>query len=292
MSRRNIDLFIVGVQKGSTSSLIHYLSQHPELQTGMNTEFTFFLNDNFTSEGFEKAYDRFLGGFETSEKKVAFKNVGVINSDDALRRLAHYYPNVKIILLLRNPVERMYSSFLHARRRGWENIDDFDTAITKTNRVFPTEIAMRNCQYVEASRYSKKVKTIKSLFPDNHVSIDISEEFNLNPDTYLKKYLALLKVKNVNFEFDLTKRFQVKKEPKNILLSRFINNFLFQKLNFLRPIIPYQFSAKIKKQLKNLSEKEIQSTEKPDLSKYWYLFDDDIKELERLLDRNLDVWRR
>src|SRR5438045_9369325 len=116
--------------KAGTSSLLFYLSQHLKLLTHHTYEFVYFFQDDIYSKGFETAfknnYD--LGGVN-EEKFLLAKNVMVMYDYEALKRLYAHNPNIKIIIVLRNPISRAYSSYWYAKTTGRENAATFEEAI-------------------------------------------------------------------------------------------------------------------------------------------------------------------
>lgn len=107
---RTIKLFIAGAQKCGTTSLKHYLGEHPEIYTHPQKEFAFFYDDREFEQGHEKAFDKYFMNENNCENIIA-KNAGLYVKEEAIARLKNHNPDCKIVLILRDPVERTYSAY-------------------------------------------------------------------------------------------------------------------------------------------------------------------------------------
>src|SRR5262245_11979337 len=107
-----IDAMIVGAQKSGTTSLLRYLSQHPMIEAHLPEEFSFFVRDAEYELGIESAFTRFFTGTDFSDPKVVVaKNAGMCYNEVALGRLKNHHPGVIVIMVIRNPVDRAWSSY-------------------------------------------------------------------------------------------------------------------------------------------------------------------------------------
>lgn len=120
------DFIIVGVMKGGTSSLYTYLLQHPQVLPAFQKEVHFFdLNYqrgiNWYRAHFathrERSRQRHSKRFVTGEASPYY-----CFHPHAIRRIAEVVPAAKLILLLRNPVERARSHYHHQVRQGRETL--------------------------------------------------------------------------------------------------------------------------------------------------------------------------
>lgn len=122
------DFLIIGAAKCGTTSLYDYLVQHPNvLQT-----FNGIKEVQFFDRNFKKGLSWYKGHFPTKKEKrqAEIKSDGNILVGEATPAYLFYphcpgliqetLPNVKLIVLLRNPIERAYSNYQHNVRQGWE----------------------------------------------------------------------------------------------------------------------------------------------------------------------------
>lgn len=113
---------IVGAQKAGTTALYEYLSQHPQIQPTKEKELHYFNCEARYKNGIEFYRSFFQPGVES---KLAFDaSPGYLHNDKAPGRIYAHNPNVKIIISLRDPVERAYSAWnmykkMYLRNRNW-----------------------------------------------------------------------------------------------------------------------------------------------------------------------------
>jgi hypothetical protein len=150
------DFLIVGAQKAGTTGLHYYLMQHPNLVGAYKKEVHYFDNDknyergkkwyhnNFKNEQWKK---KFLC-FESSPAYMYRKEVPLRIKDD--------YPEMKIIMILRNPVSRAYS--------GW---NFYRTYLSKD---LPKKVFKRNLKRVDPDTFKEFYST--EVFPDFEMLIN------------------------------------------------------------------------------------------------------------------------
>ncbi len=178
---KSIDLFIAGAQKAGTTSLKNYLGQNPQIDTHQQQEMGYFFNDNMYNLGYEKAYRNFFWDSKQDAHILVAKNVGVMYNSVAIERLYKHNPKILLILGLRNPVNRAYSAYWHARRRGWEDVTSFDRAVWMSPNRYSDPLNQRNCAYLERGLYSEHLQRILSIFPREQVILYRFETLKKNP---------------------------------------------------------------------------------------------------------------
>jgi len=125
------NFLIIGGSKSGKHTLLAYLNQHPKIETGVNP-----VTKNVGIYYFSSSYDIHSLGWYRAHFPIKFfkhKMVGeapgvYLNHPLVPRRVKHVMPNVKLINIFRNPVDRAYSAYNHAVRFGWE-ISSFEDAI-------------------------------------------------------------------------------------------------------------------------------------------------------------------
>lgn len=118
MLDKKVNLLIIGTQKAGTTSLFNYLKQHPDLYFSEIKEVTYFVNDEHYKKGeayYHSAFYKYKG-----QKVVAGAYVHMLPCKKAAERVKAYNPEMKFIVMLRDPVKRAYSAFHYALDNGWE----------------------------------------------------------------------------------------------------------------------------------------------------------------------------
>lgn len=108
---RHVNFLIIGVQKAGTTSLAHFLAQHPQCMTAKSKEVHFFDLDYRYNNGINWYHRQFdLDGYNSQNEPVCIfeKSPGYIFYPDAAKRIYDYNPKMKLIVLFREPAERAY----------------------------------------------------------------------------------------------------------------------------------------------------------------------------------------
>jgi hypothetical protein len=117
---------IAGAQRSGTTSLTHWLRDHPDVLMGTGKELRYFDDGWEQGETLDEYRARF--GRWSGERAVGEATPNYLFHPDAMARLASVAPAVKIIVSLRNPADRAYSQFWARFSRGVEQ-RDFDTVM-------------------------------------------------------------------------------------------------------------------------------------------------------------------
>ena len=129
---------IIGAMKAATTSLYTYLKQHPDIFMTSVKEPMFFNNfkkdQNYLIKGKKtkkvttlKQYYNLFNAVK-SEIAIGEASPAYIYNSDCPRLIKSHLPKIKIIAILRQPVERAYSNYLHVQKSGREIIHDFEEA--------------------------------------------------------------------------------------------------------------------------------------------------------------------
>lgn len=213
------DFLIIGAQKGGTTSLYNYLQDQPCIGSASTKEVHFF-DRRFTKSlawyqghfptRIEKYYAQRLSGqtFLTGEATPCY-----LFHPHAPSRVATVLPDVKLIVLLRNPVDRAYSQYYHAVDHGFETLS-FEEAIEceEERAARERENILRdehhyNIDYMERSyltrgKYVEQLQAWMTVFPREQFLILKSEEFYAEPATTLKRVLAFLNVPEAEIQME------------------------------------------------------------------------------------------
>jgi len=130
------DFIIIGGQKCGTTTLYDYLIQHPSVISAARKEVHFFDNDYHYAMGLKRYRVQFPTNSYKNKIKKRYNNQGITGeaSPNYLshplvpKRIFESIPLVKLIVILRNPVDRAYSEYHMNRRKNWEN-NSFEEAI-------------------------------------------------------------------------------------------------------------------------------------------------------------------
>lgn len=193
-----VSFLIAGVQKGGTTALHAYLKTHPEIFLPERKELHFF--DDERNVDWEKPdYTAYHHHFSSGNLNQIWGEATPIYTfwPPALQRIHDYNPNIKLIILLRDPVERAYShwrmewsrdcenlSFSEAIRNGRKRMTSQDT-LSRANRIY---------SYVERGFYYPQINRLFKLFPKEDILILWNHDLKKDHTTLLDKIYKFLGV--------------------------------------------------------------------------------------------------
>ena len=290
---------IAGFPKCGTTSLHHYLSEHPEIFMPEQKELHFFTfkilsklkngpKDELVKETQINSSEKYLSYFQNVKKEIAIGDASpsYINYPSEFLKIKKYLNDPKVIIILRDPINRAYSNYLHLKREHRETMS-FEDAIGAEDERIKNKYS-DFWYYKFNSTYYQKIVKAKTTF--SNVLILTIEELDKDPIITMKKVYKFLGVNN-NFSFKtISEKFNVggnykKNFATKIIFqpSKFKNRIkrLVQPTSFLKIIlmrITSIFKSKPKKIDQNLIE---------ELKNY---FKDDVENLKKL-DVNISNWK-
>ncbi len=182
-----VDFFIVGAMRSGTSSIRAQLDMDPKINTARG-EPMFFSNDKKYNSGFEEYHSLF--DWEAEEVVLrGEKSPRYAVSPSAPRRVFDYNPDAKIIWMLRDPVKRAISQYIHSIYRLGEGAISLDYAISHHEELERKNSPMA---YVYRSQYEKQLDAWSCYFPNQ--KIVILEELIRNPVSVMEEIYDYLDI--------------------------------------------------------------------------------------------------
>ncbi len=173
-----LDFVLAGAQKSGTTALHYFLSKHPKITMGDQQEIHFFDNDALFASDVD--YDELHKHYPPlAPSSIAGDcTPSYIYHEPAARRIWKYNPGIKLLVLLRNPVDRAFAHWNMQRFRGREPLDFFDAVREEKTRIAgapPSEV--RRFAYVDRGFYGKQLARLFKFFPREQVKTVKFEEF-------------------------------------------------------------------------------------------------------------------
>ena len=187
------NFIIIGCQRCGTTSLYTYLAQHPQILTPIKKEMDFF------SWHFDRGIDWYLAHFPPMPSGEQFltgeASPSYFDSREAPERLYSLFPEAKLIVLLRNPVDRAISQFYRLTNLNWEarSLDRvISDEIERLNQNPEYIIGEEPGNYLARGRYIEFIKNWRTFFPREQLLILKSEDFYAGVATTVKQVLEFL----------------------------------------------------------------------------------------------------
>ena len=151
------NLFIIGAPKCGTTSLAKWLSGHPEVFLPEIKEPYYFADDlNIGRIHSEKDYNSLFKNCKKSHKIIFDASTGYLYSNNAINNILRYCDkSPKFVIMLRNPVEMIYSLHSQIYYMGWEDIADFETAWFMQEKRKIGECMPKNCPEKKVLQYKE-----------------------------------------------------------------------------------------------------------------------------------------
>jgi hypothetical protein len=284
-----VDFFIVGAPKSGTTSLYHYLSEHPQVEMSSQKEPDYFSDKAIHEQGMYYAKNRVdtLDKYESlfvQKESVVYgeASVSYLFYENVAEDIKKYNPNAKIIIMLRDPIERAFSHYLMDYRLGLIS-DSFENVLAKISKHKNAHLFYQ--QYIEVSKYAKQIQRYLDFFKKENILFIDYEDFKKNVSKTVDQVYNFLNI-STEFVADINTKHNTFIMPKNKII-RLIYSFVF-----LRKILTFLFPVYL---VKNIRVLLFKSDKKPELLKETrsllsIIFNDDIKKMEEVLAKNYSKW--
>ena len=299
------NFFLVGAPKAGTTALYRYLDQHPAIYMSPIKEPNFFADelrlDNFTPQFRKQADSRlpaqqeylrgsvsgklsggpipewtdYLKLFQNVHREIAIGEASVcyLWSKSAPKNIASRFPDAKILMVLRNPIERAFTQYAHMLTFASARITfrEYMGAATQSTSTLIGELY----PFLNFGLYYEQVKRYQSIFDAAQIQIHFYEDFHQDPQTTLRAIFQFLSV-DPDFKPDFATRHMEARVP----VSFFMKNAL-KRLGIRLP-------KSVRRQF--YQPRSTLALTPADRARLIDYYRDDITNLSQLLHRDLTPW--
>ena len=288
-----VDFFIVGAPKAGTTSLYHYLNEHSEIIMSKEKEPDYFSHEALKNQNMyysnmqidtEEKYHS-LFNLERDDSILGEASVSYLFYEDVPAKIKQYNKHAKIIVVLRNPIERAYSHYLMDFRLGLVQ-NTFEEIIYRSSSV-RKDVELHYQQYIEVSQYFSQIQRYVKIFGKDKIHIIDYEDLQKDQEAVLKNIFLFLEVET-DHQANIKKEYNRFSMSKYSIINWFYSFFLFRRIvNFILP----------KKMLKIITTLFFQKNKKPVLSfgtrcYLQNLFKKDIQQLGVILNKDFSKWTK
>jgi len=276
------DFVLVGLPRSGTTSLYNYLDQHPAIAVSRLKEINF-----LAYPGEEAAQDRYpwlsfpvttIAAYEElfahagNRVKVDF-SASCFRSEVAIARIREFVPQAGLLVLLRDPVTRTYSAYLNQLRKGYESRP-------------PEEALVPGQRAVQNSYYSDRLSAFMDAFGPERVRVWLFDDLKRAPLATLSTVFEHLGV-DASVEVDTSQVFNKASVPRNSLVHRLVPNHAIRRR--LTRSMPKK-ALSLAKTAWHLNQSPAPSLPPGVETRLRHLFEDDVRRLEGILQRDLGSW--
>jgi hypothetical protein len=227
---RRPNFFIVGAAKSGTTSMLRYLAQHADISMPQRREPIYFGRDLGSHSKRVTDLGEYLSMFSEccNERIVGEKSVWYLYSESAAEEIREFDPSSKIMIMLRNPVDMIYSLHQQFVSTGNEDVTSFDTALALVDEraagrhipdraYFPGGLA-----YTRVPQYSEQVARYLGAFGNEQVHIIRFEDLAFKTESTYAQALEFLGVsRDFMPEFAI---YNKKMKPRSRWIDQLVRN--------------------------------------------------------------------
>jgi hypothetical protein len=270
------NFLIIGAAKCGTTSLYHYLRQHPDIFMSPIKEPNYYTDDDQllknpairTRKAYEQLFARSQG-----ERAIGEATPRYLNCITGIGRIHDDLPVVRLIVSLRQPAERAYSSYLGFRSGGRE-------------RRVPEEALQSGSYTFESSFYYPRLRRFYDRFPREHIRVILFDDLVAYPQDVVRDLFRFLDV-DPAFPVNTTVRHNAGAVPRFERLNRFVTTGL----RVVRPLAPQWLLSKGLSSLLRRPLLRKPEPLSPDLHRHLTdQYRDDILATGELIGRDLSHW--
>ena len=249
----------LGAAKSGTTTLFDVLRQHPDVYMPAFKEPHFFdIPENYNNgiEWYEKNY------FKNANTKVVadFTPSYFFDKEAPKRIFESLGGKVKFVVILRNPVDRAYSHYLHSKRDDHEDLEFKEALTNESSRLNKYEengdyLSYLRQSYVSQGLYSEMLERYLEYFSlDNFIFIQFEEEFIKHREETIIKILNFLEIDNFDLRIDIKSNPASKEKSKTLKRIMKKRGWWRNILKFLVPSIQLRQIIRNKIQRANIIE--------------------------------------
>ncbi|MBV1903153.1 MAG: sulfotransferase [Marinosulfonomonas sp.] len=293
------EFLVIGAARSGTTALHSYLRQHPQVFMPARKEPNFFsfegevlncqgpgadyINNSITDlETYRDIFSAVPRSVTCGEASPLY-----LFAPKSAERIKHHIPKARLVVLLRNPIEQAYSHFLYATKQSVEPEPDFVNALNLEEKRL-SEGWQPMFGYSRFPRYSEQLARFFEHFPKEQIFIRTYEDFQDEPERLLQQVFEFIGVDPM-FTPDMSNKPNAGGVPKNKAFQDFLmkSNPISRAIGY---IVPQGARLAIRDRMSamNMQKKEGMSAEARSILKD--RLSDDIRALEKLIDRDLSAW--
>jgi hypothetical protein len=290
------NFFIVGAPRSGTTSLYHYLKQHPQVFMSRIKEPRFFAVDGQHPHVTEQNHERreittnlsdYLALFREAYDAIAVgeASTAYLNDGSAPGAIADRVPNARIVAILRHPAERAFSAFQYKLRDGREPLARFEDALAaEAQRVKDGKTWY---EYKGKGFYARALKRYFDRFDRSRIRVYLSEDLFDKPAWMMRDLFEFLGV-DTGFTPDVSIRHSMSGRARSVGIQRWLTGKQPLK-EVLKKAIPEQWGHRVISSVQphNMVRGRLDPDTRLRLTRE---YSNDIRSLQDLIGRDLSHW--
>lgn len=285
------NFMIIGAAKAGTTSLHMYLSQHPEIYLPKEKETHFFDWDDLYNKGLDFYLDHFYVGAEKFPARGDATPSYLHLPNKVIPRIQQAFGDysLRFIVLLRDPIARAWSHYLHMVRIGEETLSFEDALHAEAERL--SKMPDRWFGYYRDGLYATQLSAWFDAFGREAFAIHLLDELSSNPLFVLKDICRFLKV-SPEFQPVLFRANQAGEARSRLLMRMLVVDIPGKQ--WLKSLVPPHARRRIRVALRSWNTRPMEKRPRMNTETEVWLrnrYEPSVRELEDLLGRSFEQWR-
>lgn len=260
-----VDFYIAGIQKSGTTNLAYLLSRSSNIIKHPQMECTYYWNEKEYTKG--KKYLRKSYFFDFKDKDfethyTLLKHSNSFTNPEVLKRVVSENPQVQILLVLRNPVQRYISSFLMEKTRSLYPL----TLPQSIKKALSDKNSFEHQVFLKYGEYDYWIERILNTIPENNLHFFLFEELYDDKEFHLKNFTQKYQL---DFNPDTLKNAPIintYKEPQNSLYQKIFVRLRHSNIkNIIKQLIPIKYWVQLSQKIEHINL--IEPPQKPEIEK-------------------------
>lgn len=221
MASSKVQLILIGAGRSGTTSLADWLGQHPQIQWSRVKEVPYFTVTDLYERG-QSYLDRFFRAAEGGIR--ATSDTHLLAAPLGPERVNSYNPDCKIVVLLRDPVERAYSAYRYSVAAGYHPDYGFKHVLEKEDITVATgnPAMIANHAHLYVSRYGQHLERWSQYFEASQFLVLTTQELQQDPDNLMRKVERFARLKHFD-DYNFVRKNE-RQGFKSAALHRFLAN--------------------------------------------------------------------
>lgn len=294
------NFLIIGAAKSGTTAIYTYIKQHPQIFMSEQKELRFF---SYTSEPIIKPPKDYIHPAITTLKEyqqhftqvtdeiaIGESSPMYLYTPGTAERIKHHIPEVKLLAILRNPIQRAYSAYTHALREWKEPAGSFESALQQEDERIAAGWGML-WHYKKSGLYYQQLLPYYDIFNPEQIKVVLYDDLVANTNQLLQDIFKFLGVEP-SFRPDTSSRPNVSGFPKNQFIHKLMKRIFIEDnpvKQISRRVFPEDFRKNVMPSLRryNLEKRPMSHATKEYLIDY---YKDEVTALGKFLNRDLSHW--
>jgi hypothetical protein len=273
------NFLLIGAEKAGTTALSQFLRQHPEVCFSRPKE-TWFFNRRY-----DKGVEWFASHFEhwDGEPAIGEGTARLLQSEEAPARIHEHIPDVQLLCILRNPIERAFSQYHFYVYTGKEDPErSFGEVIRDETSDFGRDL-------IQQGKYIRHLRRYERVFSRKQIHVELHRDLRENSKQVVRSLYDTLGI-DTSYEPDTETEHNVTKYPASRTVYEMIRRGWRAVAEPVEPHIPWVANT-----LRSLVRRVLFDSEKPtmnadDRAYLRRVFEEPNRELQDWLDRDLSHW--